>query len=120
MTRVRRALGAWGEHVAEAYLAGRGLSIIDRNWRCREGEIDLVAADGGTVVFCEVKTRRGSTFGTGLDAVAGRKAARLRRLAMLWLAAHARDEAAEIRFDVISVTPRPGNGPGIDHARGVF
>lgn len=120
MTRFRRALGAWGERTAAAYLTGQGLSIVDRNWRCREGEIDLIAADGDTVVFCEVKTRRGRTFGTGLDAVAGRKAARLRKLAVLWLAAHARDEAAEIRFDVISVTPRPGARAEIEHTPGVF
>ena len=73
MTGVRQALGAWGERTAEAYLTGGGIIVIDRNWRRRGGEIDLVAMDGETVVFCEVKTRRGTAFGPGIESVTVRQ-----------------------------------------------
>jgi putative endonuclease len=55
MTGVRRAFGAWGEQTAEAYLRGLGMVVIDRNWRCAEGELDLIALDGDVIVFCEQK-----------------------------------------------------------------
>jgi putative endonuclease len=119
MTRVRQALGAWGERTAEAYLRVSGITIIDRNWRRREGEIDLVALDAETVVFCEVKTRRGTAFGTGVEAVVGLKARRLRRLAAAWLAENG-GHGREIRFDVVSVTPVRRGEPRIDHVKGAF
>lgn len=119
MTGVRQALGAWGERTAEAYLRGRGLTVIDRNWRRRGGEIDIVATDGDTVVFCEVKTRRGTAFGTGVEAVTGRKSQRLRRLAAAWLDEHGGPQR-RIRFDVVSVTPVRHGEPRIDHVRGAF
>jgi putative endonuclease len=118
MTLVRQALGAWGERTAEAYLRVSGITVIERNWRCRDGEIDLIALDGETVVFCEVKTRRGSAFGSGADAVVGRKARRLRRLAAAWLEAHS--GYGRIRFDVVSVTPVRHGEPLIDHVKGAF
>jgi len=118
MTSVRRVLGTWGERTAEAYLRVCGITVIDRNWRRRDGEIDLVALDGETVVFCEVKTRRSTAYGTGAEAVAGLKAQRLRRLAAAWLAEHRRH--GPVRFDVVSITPVRRGEPRIDHVRGAF
>lgn len=118
MTKARRAFGAWGERTAEAYLRRIGMAVLDRNWRCRQGEVDLVALDAETVVFCEVKARRGAVFGAGVGAIPGRKARRLRLVASAWLAAHAVDHR-DVRFDVVGV--RPGRtAPVIDHVKGAF
>src|SRR5688572_32790037 len=76
-----RALGLYGERVAADHLQSLGMVVLARNWRCRFGEIDLVAREGSTLVICEVKTRTGTTHGTPVEAVVGRKATRLRRLA---------------------------------------
>ena len=104
----RRALGAAGEDAVAQWYAGAGYSVVARNWRVREGEIDVVARRGATIVFCEVKTRRSVAFGTPAEAVTARKQARLRTLALHWLRDH--DVRAEVvRFDVASVTPA---GPG--------
>lgn len=119
MTGVRQALGAWGERTAEAYLRVTGITVIDRNWRRREGEIDLVAVDGETLVFCEVKTRRSTAFGTGFEAVVGRKALRLRRLAAAWLQEHG-GHGRRVRFDVVTVIPVRHGDPRIDHVKGAF
>ena len=86
----------------------RGYVVVDRNWRVREGELDLVLRRGRTLVFCEVKTRRGDAFGTPFDAVTITKQRRLRALALRWLAEH-RVRASEMRFDVAGVlVPRVG------------
>jgi putative endonuclease len=119
MTGVRQALGAWGERTAEAYLRAGGIAVIDRNWRRRAGEIDLVAIDGETVVFCEVKTRRGLAFGTGIEGVTARKSQRLRRLAAAWLAENG-GHGRQVRFDVVSVTPVRRAEPRIVHVKGAF
>jgi len=100
----RRRTGAAGEDAVAAWYAARGYEVLDRNWRVRDGEIDIVARGRDTLVFCEVKTRRGSLFGTPAEAVTARKQQRLRALARLWLAAHPA-RAPELRFDVASVTP---------------
>ncbi len=100
-------LGAAGEDVAAAWYEGRGYEILERNWRRREGEIDLITRQGRTVVFCEVKTRTSDRFGTGAEAVRTAKQRRIRRLASRWLseltpaAGRAR---VEVRFDVVSIT----------------
>jgi putative endonuclease len=109
MTYARnRALGTYGERVAAAHLRALGMVVLARNWRCRYGEIDLVARDGSTLVFCEVKTRTGSSHGTPAEAVVGRKATRLRRLAAHWLEVHDVEPPA-VRIDVVSVVvPRRG------------
>jgi putative endonuclease len=114
----RRVLGRYGERLAARYLLDRGLAVVDRNWRCRHGEIDIVARDGDCLVFCEVKTRRSQRFGTPVEAVDRRKAARLRRLAAAWLQAH--DEHADrVRIDVIGIE-RPASGPAVvRHLQGV-
>ena len=119
------SLGAYGERMAERYLTDRGLAVLDRNWRCDLGEIDIVARDGACLVVCEVKARRSTTFGQPIEAVNYRKLARLRRLAAVWLAQ--RREAgtpvsgiASVRVDVVGVL-RPRRGPcRIEHVRGAF
>jgi putative endonuclease len=78
--------------------------VLARNWRVREGELDLVVRSGTTIVFCEVKTRRSDAFGIPAEAVTPAKQARIRRLAVQWLAAGG-DRAASLRFDVAAVTP---------------
>ena len=85
-----------------AWYEANGYSVIDRNWRCRQGEIDLVARRGRVVVFCEVKTRSSTAFGAPVEAVTRTKQARLRVLAARWLE-HSDVAAGEIRFDVASV-----------------
>lgn len=101
------------------HLTEGGLRIVARNWRCPEGEIDIVAWDGEVLAFCEVKTRRTETFGPPSEAVVGRKARRLRRLAARWLAthdAHPRD----VRFDVLAVFAPPRGAAQVEHIKGAF
>jgi len=119
MGRVKVLLGQFGEDVAVRHLQAAGLEILDRNWRCAEGEIDIVAAEGGTLVVCEVKTRTGTAFGDPAEAVVGVKAARLRRLALRYLAERGigwRD----LRFDVVTVVRRSQGDPVVRHLRGAF
>jgi putative endonuclease len=117
--RVKVAVGRFGEQVAVRHLEAAGLQILDRNWRCAEGEIDVVAADGDTLVICEVKTRSGPAFGDPAEAVDRTKAARLRRLALRWLAAHGLGWR-DLRFDVVTVLRRPDGEPVVRHLRGAF
>jgi putative endonuclease len=112
-------LGARGERIAAAYLTDSGLRVLDRNWRCREGELDLVARDGDALVFCEVKTRRGTGFGHPVEAVTPAKQRRLRVLAQRWLSGHD-EHAPDVRFDVIGVLVRPGRPALVTHLRGAF
>ena len=81
-----RSLGARGESAAVRYLVRLGWTILDRNWRCREGELDIVAHDGSRPVVCEVKTRSSTDYGDPLEAITPDKARRLRRLAWRWAA----------------------------------
>lgn len=113
-----RTLGAYGEAVAARHLADRGMVVLDRNWRCELGEIDLVLRDGDTLVFCEVKTRSSVLFGSPLEAVTERKAARLRRLAARWLADH-RLRPREVRLDLVGVLVPRDAPPSVEHAPGV-
>ncbi|WP_417564576.1 YraN family protein [Microbacterium sp.] len=98
-------LGRAGEDRAVAHLTARGFGVLERNWRCREGEIDIVARTATALVFVEVKTRRGDGFGDPLVAVDARKRARLWRLAGAWSNAHP-DQARGCtrRLDVIGIT----------------
>jgi putative endonuclease len=98
----RRELGQRGEAVAAAHLRRSGMEVVARNWRCRQGELDLVVRRGRTVVFCEVKTRSSAAFGAPVEAVTRTKQARLRVLAARWLD-EAPFRARDIRFDVASV-----------------
>ena len=115
----RIALGAYGERVAVRALTDAGLQVLDRNWRCRGGELDLVAREGSALVFCEVKTRRGDGFGHPVEAVTVPKQRRLRTLARAWLAAHD-EHAPDLRFDVVGVLV-PRSGPArVLHLRNAF
>ncbi|MDR3359479.1 MAG: YraN family protein [Bifidobacteriaceae bacterium] len=115
----RIKLGRYGEAVAAAYLESLGWRVVDRNWRCPVGELDLVAApEPGTVVFVEVKTRSGDHCGAPEAAVTPRKVARLRRLAGLWLAARP-EPAQAVRLDVIAVNIGGRRGRSLRHYRGV-
>lgn len=112
------ALGRYGEDLAAEHLQREGLTILARNWRCRSGELDVVARDGAALVIVEVKTRRSEAFGNPLEAVGPRKLRRLRQLALRYL-----DEqqvhAPEIRFDVIGIVQPLTGRPTIEHVRGV-
>ena len=112
-------LGARGERIAVAYLTDAGLRVLDRNWRCREGELDIVAREGDALVFCEVKTRRGIGYGQPVEAVGRAKQRRLRTLAQRWLAAHD-EHAPELRFDVVGVLVRPARPALVTHLRAAF
>ena len=112
-------LGRHGELIAAAYLTDEGLQVLDRNWRCREGELDLVAREGDAIVFCEVKTRRGTGFGHPVEAVTPAKQRRLRTLAQRWLAAHD-SHAPDLRFDVVGVLVRPSGPALVTHLPAAF
>lgn len=121
MTTLTRAeLGALGEQLAVDHLTGQGMTILDRNWRCRYGELDVVAADPAsrTAIFVEVKTRTGDGFGGLAYAVPAEKLRRLRRLAGLWLAGQDTVWSA-VRIDVIGVRIGRRRTPEISHLAGV-
>lgn len=104
MTEARRALGARGEDAAADWYVRKGYEVVARNWRCRDGELDLIVRTGRTYVFCEVKTRSSARFGAPVEAVTRDKQMRIRRLAARWLEDGAPGPAKDIRFDVASVT----------------
>src|SRR5690606_25621321 len=89
-------------NLAANHLAAEGLTIIERNWRCRDGEIDLVARDGETFVFVEVKTRRGRDFGAPEEALTPRKAQKLLALGQIYMAEHDLDDT-NWRIDLVAV-----------------
>ena len=103
MTQARRALGASGEQAAADWYERRGYEVVARNWRCREGELDLVLCKARTFVFCEVKARTSLAFGAPAEAVTRSKQTRVRHLAARWLEEEAKVRPAGIRFDVASV-----------------
>ena len=115
----RGQLGRRGEELACERLTSAGLQVVARNWRCRAGEIDVVAAGSNLLVFCEVKTRRGHGYGTPAEAVTHAKRARLRQLAAEYLAT-VEHPAARVRFDVVTVTWPPGCAPVVDHLEAAF
>jgi putative endonuclease len=117
--RAKDAVGAYGERVAARHLTEAGLVVLARNWRCAHGELDIIARDGPTLVFCEVKTRRGEQFGSPAEAVVPAKVRRIRQLASLWLAGSGL-RPGEIRFDVLSVCPQPAGPARVEHLRGAF
>ncbi len=119
MSDRRRALGAAGEDAVATWYEVAGYEVLDRNWRCRDGELDLVLAGPGVVVFCEVKTRRSDTFGTPAEAVTREKQLRIRRLAIQWLKER-NARARSLRFDVASVRKHPGQAPVIEVLEAAF
>ncbi|WP_405456872.1 YraN family protein [Streptomyces sp. NBC_00101] len=119
MKNARGALGRYGEELAARLLTDAGMAVVERNWRCRAGEIDIVARDGDALVVCEVKTRRSVVYQHPMAAITPAKAERLRRLAELWLDAHGGPPRGGVRIDLVGViVPRRG-GPVTEHARGV-
>jgi putative endonuclease len=114
----KEALGRQGEQLAAEHLERSGLRILDRNWRCPEGEIDIVAADRGVLVVCEVKTRSDNRYGSPLEAISARKHSRLRRLAVRWVVANG-VIYEQIRIDVVGVLRSAPGEFSIDHVRGV-
>ena len=118
----RQSLGVRGEDLAVAELQRQGMEVLARNWRCRLGEIDVIArevVDGrATVVFCEVKCRSGLGFGDPLEAITWAKLRRLRSLAAEWLRVH-EVSAASIRLDAIGVLLVRGQPPRVTHVRAV-
>lgn len=114
----RRQLGASGEQIAAKFLSERGYEIIGRNVRFRAGELDLVARDGETLVFVEVKTRLSNRVGTGEEAITLTKQRQLARLAQVYLAGQG-GGASACRFDVVVVTPS-GDGWQCNHLQNAF
>ena len=116
--KAKDALGRHGEDLAADYLLQSGLRVLDRNWRCDDGEIDIVAVDRRVLVVCEVKTRTGDRFGAPLESISRTKLSRLRRLAIRWVDAHG-VLFDEIRVDAVGVLRSPSGEFTIDRARGV-
>ena len=113
-----QALGRFGERIAADHLVGQGMVVLDRNWRCDEGELDLVLKDGPTLVACEVKTRTSVDHGTPHEAITDAKLERLRRLAVRWVEDRG-VHPPETRVDLVAVL-RPRTGPTVvDHVRGI-
>ena len=122
MTRARLELGASGEELAARWYEAAGYQVLDRNWRCREGELDLVVAKGRLAVFCEVKTRRGLAFGLPAEAVTPAKQRRLRQLALRWLADRplGSPRYPDLRFDVACIMAPRGGTPSLDVIEAAF
>lgn len=96
-------VGATGEDRAASHLVRSGMRIVERNFRCKLGELDIVARDGGVLVFVEVRSRRSTEFGSALDAISWQKRRRVTRMAMAYLAAR-KPRFVEARFDVVAIT----------------
>ncbi len=115
----RLALGAYGERVAAQHLEAAGLEVLDRNWRCPEGELDLVLREGAVLVVCEVKTRSGEDGAGPHEAITPVKLDRLQRLAERWQVEHG-IRAEDVRLDLVAVHhPRRG-AARVEHVRGLL
>ena len=118
-SRHKTQLGVYGEACAARYLTrDQGMVVLDRNWRCAQGEIDLVLRDGRVLVVCEVKTRSSERFGSTLEAVTEAKAARLRVLALRYCEEHDL-RPSDLRIDLVGILLRGSTIARIDHARGI-
>jgi putative endonuclease len=100
--------GAEAEDRALVFLQGRGLKLIERNWRCKSGELDLVMHEGDTVVVCEVRSRSREDYGDASETVDARKRGKLIRATSLWQARRPQWAEAPLRFDVVTLD-RDGN-----------
>lgn len=112
-------LGRLGEQLAADELERSGLRILERNWRCSAGEIDIVALDHRTLVICEVKTRSSTRFGEPIEALTPSKIDRIYRLASIYRRTH-RTGATEVRYDVVSILAARGYRPVVEHIRGAL
>ncbi|NQX14452.1 YraN family protein [Rathayibacter sp. VKM Ac-2857] len=111
-------LGRRGEDIAAAHLRERGFEILDRNWRVREGELDIVAREGSALVVVEVKTRSSTRFGLPIEAITRVKAQRLRRLAYAWARAHD-ERSRHLRIDAVGIVAPDGVASQVRHVRAV-
>ncbi|MCU1482446.1 MAG: hypothetical protein JWQ19_3232 [Subtercola sp.] len=116
--KAKDELGRRGEQLAVDHLVGAGYTIVQRNWRCTQGEIDIVAERQGIVVFVEVKTRSGLRYGHPFEAITVAKLARLKRLSAAWCEAHG--GRPTIRIDVVGVVAPAGQPATIEHLEGIF
>ncbi len=116
--RAKDMLGRSGEQAAAGYLESAGLRILDRNWRCAGGEIDIVAVERQVLVICEVKSRTGPRYGSPLEAVGRVKRNRLRWLGVQWINAHG-VRFDQVRVDVIGLVSDGAGGFTVEHIRGV-
>ena len=114
----KQILGQEGERIAEAYLRKKGYSLVERNYRCSVGELDLVVLDRRVIVFVEVKTRTDERFGAPLESVGKRKQQRIIKAALFFLSQH-RLHHREARFDVVGITLM-GREPAVEHVRNAF
>ena len=117
--QAKDAVGRYGEWVAAMRLEENGLRVVDRNWRCDEGEIDIVALDGEVLAFIEVKTRTSEDFGVPAEAVTTAKQQRVRGLAQRWLATH-EHPYSELRFDVCSLIKPKLGAASFEHLKDAF
>ncbi|HZP15338.1 MAG TPA: YraN family protein [Nocardioides sp.] len=115
-----QAVGAYGERVAERYLGGLGMAVLERNWRCADGELDLVLRDGDVLVACEVKTRSSDAYGSPHEAIAADKLDRLQRLASRWAAERLSVTPPAIRIDLVAVRTGERGAAHVDHVRGLL
>jgi putative endonuclease len=111
--------GERGEILAARFLEEQGLVILSKNWRCPEGELDLVLTDGRVLIVCEVKTRTSDNYGTPAEAVDDAKASRIRRLARRWRALH-NAANVETRYDIVAILWPPDDKPQVKHLKGVL
>lgn len=119
MTVKRLSLGRAGEDRAAQYLKDMGYSLVERNYRCKLGEIDIVARDGPVMVFVEVRTRSGSGFGSALESVVYKKQLKVRQVASHYLQ-YREYFGGPVRFDVLALTLRPGGEAEIEHVKNAF
>lgn len=118
MSKERIRLGQLGEGLAVEHISQQGMLVLSRNWRCRWGEIDIVALDRDQLVIVEVKTRRSARHGPPFEAVTPQKMARLRRLGAAWLADRG-GRVSKIRIDVVGVSIRKGSATVVEHRKGM-
>lgn len=111
-------LGRGGERLAEQFLRNKGYMVVERNYRCTGGELDLILLDGPIIVFVEVKTRTGPAFGTPLEAVESRKQRKMIRAAQVFLTARKLNQR-EARFDVVGISWL-GSKPVVEHIQNAF
>ncbi len=114
----RRETGRAGEDLAVRYLQEQGYRIVERNWRCRMGEIDIVAKDGPVLVIIEVRSKRGISHGSGLESVSGRKLAKLTGLAELYLVME-KISNVPVRLDVVSIVFDGEKTPKLEHVKNI-
>lgn len=125
--KTKDAVGRFGEQLAADHITAAGMRILARNWRCPDGELDIIARDGEQLVFVEVKTRSTTTFGDPAEAMTPAKIARIHRLAVRWLAeqresgpAGELDGWSALRFDLVAIVRLCEDGPRVRHLRGAF